>query len=468
MGILLTPIVTRIYPPESFGLVNFMGSMIMIIGVFSTMGYHAAIILPKKNSDAHNLLLLCLFFTFCISLFSFLIVIIGGKIILEKINIPSLADYLILLPVFVFLHGTYMTLRFWKTRLRYFQNLATSRISEILARKSYQISTGYLFSGVSGNLIYAELVTSLIRNLVLLKGVRFKVWSFKRMTFFKIIAVAKRYKKFPQFSLWSDLLSRLPFLIISFSIIKYFGEDLLGYYSLSLMVLSLPSKLISGSINEAFIPRIAEAKHQNKHTDLLENVYTRLVSIMLFPFLILGLFSDQLFPLVFGPDWVESGLIAKILLFQIFFEIIFSPSLSIVDIINRQEIKLIQNIFSILISIISLSFGVYYENFYIALWLVSILQGVLILILGIFVMGLIKFPFKLIFKKLSKDFFICLIIAILLVFTNIFFQPNIFGLFTLIIFTTSFYYGQILYFDRKLFESLFKVVTIKIKHLKNL
>ena len=68
------------------------------------------------------------------------------------------------------------------------------------------------------------------------------------------------------------------------------------------MVLSLPSVLISGSISEAFSPRVAMAKHENKHTELLEKLYVRLVAIIIFPFITLGIFGDRLFPIVFGSE----------------------------------------------------------------------------------------------------------------------------------------------------------------------
>ena len=214
MGILLTPIVTRMYAPESFGLVNIFGSTIMIFSVFSTMGYHSAIILPKKNSTATNLLILCFFSMFCVSAISFLITIVGKDLIAEKLNAPSLVNYLWLTPIFVFFHGMYMTLRYWKTRLRRFDNLAASRISEIGARKTYQLSAGYLGITTTASLIYADLFSMIVKNLILMKDAGLRTIGFKKKTYLKLIAVAIRYKKFPPVSVWSVLFSRFPAVII--------------------------------------------------------------------------------------------------------------------------------------------------------------------------------------------------------------------------------------------------------------
>jgi len=461
MGILLTPIVTRMYAPEAFGLVNIFGSAIMILSIFSTMGYHSAIILPKNDSTATNILMVCFFSMFCVGAISFLIIMVGKDIIATALNAPSLVNYLWLTPIFVFFHGLYMTLRYWKTRLRYFNNLAASRISEIGARKTYQLSAGYLGFATSGSLIYADLFSAIVKNLILMKDMRLKTIVFKKITYLKLIAVAIRYKKFPQFSIWSELFSRLPAVIISFFIIKYFGQDMLGYYGLSLMVLAMPSFLISGSISEAFSPRVAMAKHENKHTELLEKLYVRLVAIIIFPFITLGIFGDRLFPIVFGSEWVQSGVIAQILVIRIFFEIIFSPSLSLADIMNKQELNLIRSIASSLISVAALLLGAYYNNFYIALWGIALLDGTTYIILGGYMMRLIHFPFIRSMKKLSKYIYMSIFLGITSYLLNNLFLTNNLYFIGIIGLATLTYYALVAYWDRE----MTRVVTQSIRSI---
>ena len=57
LGIFLTPVLTRMYSPDAFGLAALFGSIVMIPSVFATMGYNGAIILPKSNATAYNLVL---------------------------------------------------------------------------------------------------------------------------------------------------------------------------------------------------------------------------------------------------------------------------------------------------------------------------------------------------------------------------------------------------------------------------
>ena len=125
MGILLMPIITRLYAPEAFGLQSLFGSIATLIAVFSTLSYHNSLILPKNDDEAFNMLIICIILVFIISGCAVLIISFGYDFIIQKSNTPELKHYLWLTPFFVFIHGLYQTLRFWNTRLRHFGKIAT-------------------------------------------------------------------------------------------------------------------------------------------------------------------------------------------------------------------------------------------------------------------------------------------------------------------------------------------------------
>jgi len=429
----------------------------MLFAVFSTMGYHGAIILPKNDKTASSIMLVCFTSLITVSAIVFMVVTTGKAIIASKLNAPELVNYLWLVPFFVFFHGMYQTLRYWKTRMRRFDSLAASRVSEILVRKSYQIPAGLLGFGSVGSLIAADLAATIAKIIVLMRGVDIKVSSFNKNYFLKLWAVAKRYKKFPQFSVGAEFFSRMPSAIISFIIIRYFGQEMLGYYGLSLMVLSLPSTLISGSVTEAFAPRVAMAKHDNGHTELLEKLYARLVIVMIFPFIILGLFGNRLFPIVFGVEWVQAGAIAQILVFRIFFEIVFAPALSLVDVMEKQELHVIRSLSSSLIAIVALMLGVYYNNFYLAMWCLALFEGISILILGGYMMRLIHFQFLLSLRKIVRFVLLSILLGVSLLYINQNFPINTFLFLGSIGISFLAYYGLAAYLDPVMLNALTQI-----------
>lgn len=466
LGILLTPVLTRMYAPEAFGLAALFGSIVVIPSVFSTMGYHSAIVLPKNNSSAKILLLLCFCFIIFITGISFVITIFVQDIIVLKLNTPSLINYFWLMPIFIFVHGIYQTLRYWKTRFRHFSNLSAARVSEVLGKKIFQISFGVTGFVSYGILIYSELISSILKCLVMMRGLKIGTIRFTKRTYLKLIVLALRYKKFPQFNIWSECLNRIPTLLVSIFFVRYFGSDILGFYGLSLMVLSLPASLLMGSIIEAFIPRVAAAKHTNRHSDLLERLYVPLVGISIFPFVILGIFSDKLFPFVFGEDWVQAGIISQILVIKIFFEIIFSPALSLSDIIGRQELNFIRSIVGSLNYLVACAVGIYFNNFYYTLWTLVLLECALIAVMSGYIMNLINFKFLSCMRRLIKPIAISIILTIALLTIRLSFDLNITILLLMLGVSILLYYGLLLLVDREI-RGILKGYLPKIYKIQN-
>ena len=56
IGILITPILTRLYAPEAFGTLALFTSITSILSVIACMRYELAIMLPESDEEAANLL----------------------------------------------------------------------------------------------------------------------------------------------------------------------------------------------------------------------------------------------------------------------------------------------------------------------------------------------------------------------------------------------------------------------------
>jgi len=441
-----------LYSPEDFGLLESFGAACVAFSVFSTLGYHNAIVLPKNEGTAVNILFVSIVSTVLISLFSLFFFLTFRDEVSQWIGAPELEGYLLLAPLIVFIHGTHQSFRQWKSRNRDFKNMALSSVAEIIVKKIYQIPVG-LFGYASGlNLIYAGIVASVTRNIVLLSKI--KDIDLQVINIIDIRRVLIKYKKFPIYSIWSDLFSRLPAIIIAVMMVKYFGQDMLGYYGLSLMVLSLPFVLISGSIMEAFTPRVAMAKHEGRHSKMFEKLYTRLIVLMIFPLIILWFYSDILFPFVFGAAWGESGVIAQVLTVKIFFEIIFSPALSLINIMEKQELQLVRSVVSSIITAIALLLGSYYNDFYFALWVIVWFESLSIAILGGYMMHVIKFEFLYVIRSLVKHIVIIAIFIYGMSYIKTYYNKVEFDLLLIILMMSASYYLLMLYLDKELQQYL--------------
>lgn len=97
------------------------------------MRYELAIMLPKTDEEAANLLGLCLL---CVAVVSGLTVpalYFGGDALLSLLRAPGLEPYLILVPVFVFISGVFLALNYWNSRTKHFGRLSVARVTSSLA-----------------------------------------------------------------------------------------------------------------------------------------------------------------------------------------------------------------------------------------------------------------------------------------------------------------------------------------------
>src|SRR5699024_264533 len=68
ISMLLSPVITRLYGPEAYGLMGTFMAIITIMGPIAALTYPIAIVLPKKDSDARGLIKLSLLITSIISI----------------------------------------------------------------------------------------------------------------------------------------------------------------------------------------------------------------------------------------------------------------------------------------------------------------------------------------------------------------------------------------------------------------
>ena len=142
VGLLLLPVITRIYSPIDFGLFNTFSAIVAFLGVFSTLAYHSSILLPKKDESASSILISCLFSSVLFSLFVLILIVFFYNKIILFFKIEDLEAYIFLIPIFIFLHGFFQTMRYWNSRIKNFKKIAQSKISEVISNKSFSIGYG--------------------------------------------------------------------------------------------------------------------------------------------------------------------------------------------------------------------------------------------------------------------------------------------------------------------------------------
>jgi len=379
IAILASPILTRLYGPDAFGFFAIFTSITSIIGVIACMRYELAIMLPKADEKAANLLALCLLCVAAVSGLTVPVLYFGGDALLSMLRAPELDPYLILVPPFIFINGIFLALNYWNSRTRHFGRLSVARVTSSLAATGTQLGAGFAGYATGGSLIGASLMGVSISTGVL--GAQ--IWRDDHSTFRRSISWRgmaeglKRYKKFPLIDNSSALLNAASWQLPAFLLAAFFSPEIVGYYALGFRVLQLPMSLIGGSITQVFFQRASKARSDGTLSLLVENMFHSLVAIGIFPILTVTIVGPELFAVIFGDAWVEAGLYAQILSIWAFVWFISSPLSTIRAVLEKQAFGIKINTLIFVTRIISLVLGGVTGNPVIALSLFSF-SGILV------------------------------------------------------------------------------------------
>jgi O-antigen/teichoic acid export membrane protein len=167
-----------------------------------------------------------------------------------------------------------------------------------------------------------------------------------------MIALAKRYKDFPKFSMWAILANTLSTHLTNILISAFFSVATLGFYSLVQRLLGMPSSLIGNSIGQVFFQEAPKEKQQTgKAINTFNSTVKKLLIIGVPSFGILFFIVEYLFALVFGEEWRIAGVYAQIVVPLFFIRFIVATVSNTNNIFELQKVALIWQIILLLLSI---------------------------------------------------------------------------------------------------------------------
>ncbi len=331
----ISPILTRLYAPEDFGLLALFVSIISIFGSIANARYELAIMLPKKDEDAINIFALGFIITCSISLILLSLIIVFHSYFLTVLGNKEIGFWLYFVPIAVFFTGTFNILNYFNNRKKYYKDIAKATIVKSVITAVIQLSVGYLKGGVSG-LISGQLVSQIFANVRLFENIKNNKILLSKVSKVKIIALAKKYKDFPKFTLLAGLANTLSVHLTNILITLLFSVSTLGFYSLVQRLLGMPSALVGGSIGQVFFQEATKEKQLTGSAKKSFNATLKKLFIVGLPsFVILYFIVEDLFAFVFGEEWRIAGKYAEILIPLLAIQFVVSP----LTVINQVFLK---------------------------------------------------------------------------------------------------------------------------------
>ncbi|MBR1368265.1 hypothetical protein RJ53_01640 [Methanocalculus chunghsingensis] len=376
LGILLIPIITRLYSPGDYGVFQLFISISSIIAVMSCLSYQLAIVLPKKDEDSVNIIALCFVLILGTSLITGVVFILFSDFVGNMLKTPVLSQYLVFLPIVILLNGIFLVLNNWMIRRTQFSGVATAQVTNSFITKLVQIGAGInavsafgLIAGHIAGLLAALFIMArqmLVDSSLLLK---YSLSEMKEM--------AIRYKRFPLFTTWATLANTLSTRVAPLLLAIFFGPTIVGHYAIAFMVIGMPMGLIGTAASQVFFQKISEVKNLSGNFKVtVEQMHKRLISIGIFPFLVVMIIGEELFAFMLGAEWSVAGQYAQILAPWIFLVFISAPLSTVLLVLEKQTVSLAFNLVILVSRIIILLVGGLFFNPIVTLILFSI-TGVL-------------------------------------------------------------------------------------------
>lgn len=366
LGIVFYPILTRIYSPDDFGLLNLFVSIGAVLVLCSTAEYQYSIMLPKSDKKAiacfHvGLFLLTLTTLLCI------VSVFFSDLIASIFNVPELAEYYWLMPFYVFFIGVWNLFNYWLIRKAIFSCVAVYQLTLSIVNTGLKCLFG-LVCLVSGGLI---LSTSIAVGVAFLLCVI--VYLIKKEGFWGQVDVScckiviKEYNNFPIYSLPRSLINMFFGQMPVFLLTPYFGTEQLGFWSMAILVAFTPISMISRSMHQVLYGRVVDRIHQEKP---IIGILRKFVVVTIVPSIILVALLYPILPFLLqfllGEIWALTGEYIRFMLPWLVLSLVASSVSFLSDVFLKQRKGLFFEIVLAVARLLGLLVGVYMNSFPIA------------------------------------------------------------------------------------------------------
>jgi O-antigen/teichoic acid export membrane protein len=376
VGFLFTPFLARIYTPEAYGSFGVYSAIAQNVSLLATLQLSRAFTLAPSEKELHRIFSIASLSVFIIFVLTLATIIIGFEFLGDFFNITSIGNILYLLPFTMLLFALNDIYRSWNIRYKFFKQNASNQVIASLTSRSTSLAYGIISSGHQAGLIYGDFLSKIVENIHLgRKGALGQVYLIfkKKLNFNLLWGALLNYKNYPMYVLpgaWVAVFAtQMPLLFIS----KYFSPAEAGYFSLSNSLLNLPIAILAGAMAPVFLQKASEV-HQTSPEQLpriVKSLANRLFFTGLIPIMILTVFGDYIFLVVFGEPWVLSGVFASYMGFYFLFQIISNPLLALFRIYKKERMLLYCNLGAVLLNSITLSIGYYFQDIHLSLILFS-------------------------------------------------------------------------------------------------
>lgn len=353
--IAISPLLTRLFSAEAFGIMGIFLAFSTILGTVSNGRYDLAIMLPSSVRMANRLLVVALLCPLACAVFLTLLLPTRGWVA-GFFETPGFDLYLLALPLSVMMIGVSNTLDHWLARDKCFKAVSAASVCGAVLSSSFMLGAGLVKMGAWG-LVIGGILNHLGKTAFMAFSQRSRLlaaiagaWTDGRHWW-----IARRYADFPAYRVPQDFINALsqhvPILLLG----AFFGPASVGFFWLANRVLILPALLISQSLRKVLYQKTSELSNAREPLFGISMKFTlMMLALASLPFAILITFGEWLFGFVFGAEWRIAGSYASWIAIWALSDFIKTPAFVLVPVLRKNRLFLFHTILTALITFLAM------------------------------------------------------------------------------------------------------------------
>ena len=355
----ITPVISRLYSPADFGLFGSFYVIVTVIGAGITLQYSQALMMPKEDDEAANVMALSfLSVAGTVTLCTLILLLFSGPF-LRLFRAADMGMLIWVLPVAILINGFNQTSEAWCVRRKAFRRTALSQVVRSVTAGTGQVILGFAGTGSAG-LVGGAVIGDGAANANLVRLIFVNDWKLIRsaLSWSSIRRLGREYHDFPLYLTPQNVLNAasqgLPIILLANS----FGLTVAGYYAFGIRMVQAPMNLVLGALRQVLFQKASETHNQGKPLyPLFIKTTGGLIAVSVLPALIGFIWAPSLFAWVFGERWLLAGEYARWLILWLFPLFCNVPSVLMARILRRQRNVLAIDIVTLVLRTAALVIG---------------------------------------------------------------------------------------------------------------
>lgn len=360
ISIATLPFITRLYSAEIIGIWTTINAMSNIVQNICDLGLSNSLMMceEKRVQTLHSIItMISTVISFLSAPIVFLYYLITGNSVEDSVQIC------ILMALYAFTLRKINISQIILNRKKEYNVLMMNSVIRFSAMAVVSILLG--LASIKSGFFWGNIAGQILCMLHMYKYLPKHKFTLDFNEYRHVLNEHKNYVKYQlPASLTVTLRTELPNLLVG----SLFGNTILGYYSISQKLLTIPVTFLGQSLGKVFYQKIAYMKRNKQKIGLfVERSVRKGMIVSLIPLTLLAAYGDVAVTIFFGLEYSIGGIICRIIVYRTIFNFISTAIQGLDVVLDRQQYVLYTCLAQTILSAISVFIGYYFfDSIYVA------------------------------------------------------------------------------------------------------